>query len=1319
MNILLYLFTLIYGLIKGIINIYYFFFIKAREYILDKYYNSFNSNNLFSLLFKIVFLSIYEFLVFHIYVFLYLIHDSSLNIKFFGILLRFIIIFSISCILSLITKEIEHIFNYLLILIVSLIHVLVWIIALCFLSLTFDKKLLDIILFKKNIDGLLSILYIFGEIFMNFFIHIFRLIIIIAHFSNILSIIRFIEIYKNNMNRIPTNLLVNSFLYIFLDIFILTPGYIFIMILPPVFIKTNIRIYKKIYNDDGYYYVGDRYLNKEETEDSKIYYPKYTIIKNQILYNTQKAFIYTIAIILTIISIPFLWRIHISISILIDLFKTYEINNFFIKYYNNMIDCLLPIIVFIPFIIDHLSLIHLKALWDCYYNNKDKKYCRRYSLVILRIFYEKWLDIFVFIISIVRIITINFYIYLLRKKFKVEYLFLLLNNESIVKDNSNRNNRYKMLKIIFFDILISSMIILELSLGILNPFLSLKIIKDILLYYIKSKNNTEVKFDDIEIEFIIKSFKNIVLLLFFYIIYFPISLMLNILAFWTIKYNISLLISNNKKAFNKIINKNEYILENTDNKNNDKNHSCFCHKYFDNLILIFKSFINGYILIFEFSFIHITIFRTFFFWNKFIKRDKDTSLEKLIKEQFKFTIMEFIYVPFLLLIIILEPWNFELMIEFFEGKDCGAKADKFKKLIVIFVNDIFIIFIFILLLITITDTIPTILLVIRCIKKKFYPSEENKLIFNLNYKTDDFKTELKTIYNKHARKFTTTFLFILNILLVTRIVPLFKNTWPFFVLFFKKCRNNLIKCFNCKKKKSNEDNDKLSKMPFIIISEICSFLNTKEINLLSQTNKTLNKKANINHIWENIFYNRCDKKLKEVLDDYDYTNFSHTKFGTYKETCKNCYFIILAKQGKVIGPIKTFSDIVEEEAIKSVFNIPFILFFPRIIIAYFLYMVNMALYSIYSFLVNLFHFSPIEKENFPMTISKEIIKNNFGLIDIDEAIIFICQILCILYTIFLILNLPLFYLHYYINRALLWVYTFLDYIIINNYLIENKLETLYSSYDYLLLKIIAGLLFEVFQIILILYVFYIKIIIIFIKCLTCNFRKLIGKESLSKKVLKCSFPMLLLESLYGLIYFIIKYIMFILPSLYYIFIDLNLKSNFTPYNIIKGISDSIYKSNFFVFIQIFVGKYCLNIPFFFLNKLTLKHVIIYLADTSDIVFIHILNRIFNEFKWFYQNLFPLKYIIMYISYSFKCINIKSNKKYSKCLSIILNIISLIIGLLPFYLMYPCFEKDTKKIIFFEIPLLFYAIINLLLSGRILNRVENVENELVIENQKMN
>jgi hypothetical protein len=206
-------------------------------------------------------------------------------------------------------------------------------------------------------------------------------------------------------------------------------------------------------------------------------------------------------------------------------------------------------------------------------------------------------------------------------------------------------------------------------------------------------------------------------LLFFYLIYFPISLVLNVLAFWTIKYNISLLISNNKSAIKIILKNNESILENTHDKDNDKNHSCFCYKYFDNLIMIFKSFINGYILIFEFCFIHITLFRTVFFWSKFIKRDKDTSLEKLIKEQFKYTIMEFIYVPFLLVIIILEPWNYELMLEFFEGKDCGTKADKFKKLIVIFVNDIFIIFIFILLMVTIIDTIPTILLIIRSIKK--------------------------------------------------------------------------------------------------------------------------------------------------------------------------------------------------------------------------------------------------------------------------------------------------------------------------------------------------------------------------------------------------------------------------------------------------------------------------------------------------------------------------------------------------------------------------------------------------------------------------
>ena len=81
---------------------------------------------------------------------------------------------------------------------------------------------------------------------------------------------------------------------------------------------------------------------------------------------------------------------------------------------------------------------------------------------------------------------------------------------------------------------------------------------------------------------------------------------------------------------------------------------------------------------------------------------------------------------------------------------------------------------------------------------------------------------------------------------------------------------------------------------------------------------------------------------------------------------------------------------------------------------------------------------------------------------------------------------------------------------------------------------------------------------------------------------------------------------------------------------------------------------------------------------------------------------------MYISLAFQLIKIKTDNMDSKCLSFALNIISLMIGILPFYLMYPCFEKNTKRIIFFEIPILIYGIVNLLLAGRIQNRIENDE-----------
>ena len=196
-----------------------------------------------------------------------------------------------------------------------------------------------------------------------------------------------------------------------------------------------------------------------------------------------------------------------------------------------------------------------------------------------------------------------------------------------------------------------------------------------------------------------------------------------------------------------------------------------------------------------------------------------------------------------------------------------------------------------------------------------------------------------------------------------------------------------------------------------------------------------------------------------------------------------------------------------------------------------------------------------------------------------------------------------------------------------------------------------------------------------------------------------------MQILYGLIYFIIKYLMIILPSLYYIFIDLDCKSNLAPYYIIKNISDKIYNSNFLVFIQIFLGKYCLNIPVYILNYITKHNIITYLSNNTDIVFVYMLDKVFENY-YLLITIIPIVSLIMYISLAFQLIKIKTDNMNSKCLSFTLNIISLMIGILPFYLMYPCFEKNTKRIIFFEIPILIYGIVNLLLAGRIQNRIEN-------------
>ena len=1357
MNIILSLFDFIYLIIKSVINMHYYILKNVRKNYLDKKYKDHMINNIFSLLLKIIFLSIFEFFVFHIYIFLYLIHN--VNIGTFGILLRFSSTILISCLLAYISEELSHIFNYLFQLLLSIFHLITLIISFIFFIFTLNQELKEVITFKTRIES-------FREIYQIYIIIVFllyRFFLIIPHITNVFSIIRIIEIYKDDKNWNSPFILTKSFLYILYDILVLIPGYLFILVLPPVFISTNINIYKIICNNEQnkeysfpkYYKINklifnditkvviyiiaiiltiisipfiwnlDKFVKNLiglfKTNEYKKFFDNYykniklsfkqiincgkmiflfllaiiltiiaipfiwnldKFIKNLIdLYKTKNykkffdnyfdnvllsfkqiinfgimIFVYLIAIILTIIAIPFVWNLDKFIKNMIDLFKTKNFKKFFIDYFDNiilsfkqminfgkiiflfslaiiltilslpfiwkfnkfiknlidlfkvrnykkffknyfdniilsliemagivqiliifptatiltiiaipffwkykewkknilnlfkakeyklffithfeilincifdiinisikiiifiiaiiltiiafpfiwkynkfisnltdlfktsnykqffsnylneiqkcfteliifvfqlmilalatiltlfsfifiwkikkffnnlielirtknvqiflknyfnyLIDCFIEIILSIPVILNHLSIVHIKALYDSYYNIKNKENIKKdYFQLNLIILFEKWMDIFVFILSIFRIVNINFYLNIIHEKGNIKFLDLLINNETIINNSTNKEKRIVSIKKLVLDIYISLLIVLQIVLGILNPFFTFKIIKDIFLYFITCMNQHQLQFEKIEGKFILKSKKTIVILLFFNLIFLPISLVLNLLAIWTIKYNFNLFISINKNALIKLrnykIKSSEYTKKVT--------YSISFSKYINNLSLIFKSFIKGYILIFKLIFIHISIFRTFIFWYNF-KKNKNTHFDSLVNTQFKYTKKEIVYLPFLIIIMFLQPWNYEYLIEFLKAENSESKSDKFRQLVLRFFKDFRYIFIYILLMITLIDTIPTILLTIRSIKRKFFPSEKNKLIYALKYKSEDFRKELYQIYNKNIKKITTGFLFILNILLISRIFPLFRRTFPFFKEFFKKCKSNFIGLFDCRKKKNSKD-DKITEMPYIIISEICSFLNVNDINNLSRANTKINEKTNINYIWENIYNTKYNKLLKDNLDNNEYNNFSEIKFGSFKECCKNCCLIILEKKGKSIEKTKTFHEIVVEELKESLRNLKFLLLIPirtpkYIIIYLFIFTYFLVLYKIHQILLLIFDFSEIYEKTLLYDLFEDKSDNPI-FANIKAVVIIILRIIFLRFII------------EYLNIILYWVFDFL------------------------------------------------------------------------------------------------------------------------------------------------------------------------------------------------------------------------------------------------------------------------------------------------------
>ena len=303
------------------------------------------------------------------------------------------------------------------------------------------------------------------------------------------------------------------------------------------------------------------------------------------------------------------------------------------------------------------------------------------------------------------------------------------------------------------------------------------------------------------------------------------------------------------------------------------------------------------------------------------------------------------------------------------------------------------------------------------------------------------------------------------------------------------------------------------------------------------------------------------------------------------------------------------------------------------------------------------------------------------------------------------------YILYTLNLILFQIYdSLVNIFIIFKFYEKNLLEKIYIDNTYHLILInILGILVMIFQFILICYSVFLIPQVILIKCLTCNFSTKSSDNPFDKRIHNCSFIMIILQLIYGFLYFIIAYIICIFPSLYYILLDLDLKSKKNLFDAIKNLSSIIYNSNYNEFTQIFLGKYYLNIIFYYFIKLENNNIIFFLSNTTDIVFVKILEQLFIEFYKipFIPIYFPLKYLIIYIGISFQCIYIKAKNSSPKFFELMINVISLILALIPFYLMYICFENDSKRIIFIEIPLFIYIVFNIWICGKALNNIINL------------
>ena len=1276
MNILLIIFELILKFLQFIFNLYYTPVKKLYRCLKNDFFDE--PNNLLKLILQFIISSLMTFFTFNLFVFFIIRNYDSYSLSiFFGNLLRLTIIVLTSILFTYLGKFLNDSFSIVYYFFYSTIYLTTWFISLIFFILTGHPHYLDVILFRTNPSSISELLFLFFGNSLFFFERIIIIILTILHFINIFSIIRIICLFKYKTSNIKN--VSYSFFLIFYDIFFLTPVYVFNLLFIWDFIEINRNIccnnnkdQNNSQNQDNLYEIIDREIKKKS----------YNIL-------------FIFGIIMTFISLIFLWRINTSFIILKDFYYHHSFKLFFIKFCLNVIDGILEIFISIEMIFNCLNIFNIKCLYDF---RKNEKLSFGYKNLIT--FVQKTFDLIVTLFSFTRLITIPFWNSVIKKKCCLKYFYVLLNNDDIIEKYSNKNKRCILYKKIFINHILNLLIIFSFVLSIFNPFFFILTISILYGYtkfstrdlisdnktlihkkkenneyksvynkedkvmnideekenteenninikednfeneknenYIDESyfdNNDEVKnlksnkeiifnFDNSMIELLLNYLKNI---LYFYLIYFPLMILMLVLSFWTIKYPFKYLVLLNKNYcsnFKKIKESHKYlnesILKNIEiNSQNDE------------LGKQIVSLITGYKLFFEFVLIHFNIVRIFYFWYDVCHSKK--TLRENIEHHFIYAIVEIPFLPFIIIFGIIEPWNFSNISLFFKF-EVNKKLIQFLKIFKLFLLDLYVLFMFISLIVTLIDAIPCILLLIRNLKLKLFNREEDIINYYFHYKSDNFKTELRFLFYKHNRNILIFFLFIFDILLLIRTRNVIKRTKPFIKLFCSKSKNKILSIiyfFKCKSSNENNSESKLSNLSPYIISEISSYLDSKSVISLSLVNKQLNKKTETNVTWENVYQYYYKKEMQEKLDNNLRELFNPNMFSNYKKCCKKIQELFnedIENKSKLRDKIIGFGRIVEEEAIVSIMLIPNLIFIPWKILSYIIYKITYLLHKFYLCIQENNYIYVPEIKEFDLTL------NNFYGIHVQ---IFILILACFIYTIIFLFSI--------IINIYQWIIKILCCASLqlnsrNNATLKEKYQSLYFKN---ILQVNIGFIINLFH-----------ILIIYI------------------------------------------------PNIYYIYFYFDGLKPIKSFNDITDIFNSFFNFKLSGKLQIIFGIYGLSLVIWGLNFLFIFFLKNNIFQNSEIYFYSIIYR--SQFNLFDKCgipgsfLFPIPKICLFLNAGLMILTNQRlvcwGKKFS---NFILNVLGFIMALFPFFLCYFAFDKnEIKKIITLFIPLCIYSVRNL-------------------------